>query len=282
MAILFLSKASSADEDDHEDFTNTLDASDSEFYPSSETLPESGDTGLESRVEGRLAQRLKRRKNRYRPSRPFHSDFSNDLKYNDKSYYDRDGPAATGYDTMSSSYQAPTSTGYKAPSASYESPSYTAPTYSNSEPTYTAPTYSETGGSETFNDFLNALAAFLPIGLFLAAIPPNLIVINSARKKRSEEEEDLGINSVQQHTHYPFMQKIGVIGYNGLKTVGCQQRFVCEMATFGESEEANSVQKAMLWMARLTPDFVADYAHATQVFKAVRSHECQQFSCPAF
>ena len=34
-------------------------------------------------------------------------------------------------------------------------------------------------GKDSFNDFLNALAAFLPIGLFLAAIPPNLIVINS-------------------------------------------------------------------------------------------------------
>ena len=30
-----------------------------------------------------------------------------------------------------------------------------------------------------FNDFLNALAAFLPIGLFLAAIPPNIITINT-------------------------------------------------------------------------------------------------------
>lgn len=31
-----------------------------------------------------------------------------------------------------------------------------------------------------FNDFLNALAAFLPIGLFLAAIPPNIITINTS------------------------------------------------------------------------------------------------------
>ena len=29
-----------------------------------------------------------------------------------------------------------------------------------------------------FTDFLNALAAYLPIALFLAAIPPNLITVN--------------------------------------------------------------------------------------------------------
>merc|ERR1719367_354588 len=43
--------------------------------------------------------------------------------------------------------------------------------------------------------FLNALAAFLPIGLFLAAIPPNLITI-STKKKRSIQS-----NEVEQDDH---------------------------------------------------------------------------------
>jgi len=33
--------------------------------------------------------------------------------------------------------------------------------------------------NSAFADYLNALAAFLPIGLFLAAIPPNLVTINT-------------------------------------------------------------------------------------------------------
>ena len=49
-------------------------------------------------------------------------------------------------------------------------------------PSYSAPSYG--GGGKDFDDFLNALAAFLPIALFLAAIPPNLVVVND-RKKRS-------------------------------------------------------------------------------------------------
>ena len=33
--------------------------------------------------------------------------------------------------------------------------------------------------NNTFKNYLNALAAFLPIGLFLAAVPPNVITINT-------------------------------------------------------------------------------------------------------
>ena len=35
--------------------------------------------------------------------------------------------------------------------------------------------------NNTFKNYLNALAAFLPIGLFLAAVPPNVITINVNR-----------------------------------------------------------------------------------------------------
>merc|ERR1712107_738793 len=109
-----------------------------------------------------------------------------------------------------SSYQAPADS-YNSPSSSYEAPSY-------NPPSYQAPSYQadyggySAGGKDSFNDFLNALAAFLPIGLFLAAIPPNLIVINSTRKKREAEENE---NSVE--TVFPFLDKISHIGWRNLK-----------------------------------------------------------------
>ena len=78
-------------------------------------------------------------------------------------YYDRDD-----------GYGAPKAPSYSAPSPSYEAPS---PQYSAPSDSYGAPSHS--GGGDGFNDFLNALAAFLPIGLFLAAIPPNLITIST-------------------------------------------------------------------------------------------------------
>ena len=79
-------------------------------------------------------------------------------------YYDRDD-----------GYGSPKAPSYSAPSPSYEAP---APQYSAPDDSYGAPSYSG-GGGDGFNDFLNALAAFLPIGLFLAAIPPNLITIST-------------------------------------------------------------------------------------------------------
>merc|ERR1712113_901116 len=145
-------------------------------------IPESRGGPLRRR---RKYNRLRRRKNRYPqsaseqydnlvvPSTDFHSNSVDSLP--DNQFYDRD-----------SSYQAPSS-GYNSPESSYSSPN-----------NYEAPPYYG-GGKDSFNDFLNALAAFLPIGLFLAAIPPNLIVINStARRKR--ETEDLVLNSLDGQT----------------------------------------------------------------------------------
>ena len=96
----------------------------------------------------------------------------------DYEYYDRDdgygSPKApsSSYDAPSSGYSAPSS-GYDAPSSGYDAPSYSSAPSSS----YGAPSYG--GDGDGFNEFLNALAAFLPIGLFLAAIPPNLITIST-------------------------------------------------------------------------------------------------------
>merc|ERR1719233_2232574 len=129
--------------------------------------------------------------NKYAASIPS-QDFYEDKVYDD-TYYDRDSSysaPSSGYKAPSSSYDAPSSyeaPAYEAPAPSYEAPSYDPPSYKPA-PSYEAPSYSAGGGGDSFNDFLNALAAFLPIGLFLAAIPPNLIVINSRRKRQVEDE----------------------------------------------------------------------------------------------
>jgi len=107
--------------------------------------------------------------------KPFWDDDDDD--HYDYDEYDRD----SGYSAPSSGYEAP-STSYHEPSSGYGAPSYEAPSSGYGAPSYSAPSYG--GGGKDFDDFLNALAAFLPIALFLAAIPPNLVVVND-RKKRS-------------------------------------------------------------------------------------------------
>merc|ERR1712025_802954 len=203
--------------------------------------------------------RTKKRKNKYAASVPS-QDFYEDKIYDD-TYYDRD-----------SSYSAPTSR-YKPPSDTYEAPSYDPPSYKPA-PSYEAPSYSGGGGGDSFNDFLNALAAFLPIGLFLAAIPPNLIVINSRRKRQAEDEM---YNTLE--SSYPFMDKINTMGFSRLSETDCQKELFCEMAEMGSNQEANTVQKLFAYAVSLTPDFLADMVGVKDVFEATREGRCRKFKC---
>jgi len=222
--------------------------------------------------------RTKKRKNRY--DYPPSQDFYEDKVYDD-TYYDRDSsysPPSSGYKAPSSSYDAPSS--YEAPAyeaPSYEAPSYEAPSYDppsyKPAPSYEAPAYSG-GGGDSFNDFLNALAAFLPIGLFLAAIPPNLIVINSRRKRAAEDEM---YNSLEYH--YPIMEKINRIGFSRLSEPKCQKEIFCEIAEMGSNEEANTVQKMFAYAASLTPDFIAEKVGVKDVIEATRDGRCRKFEC---
>merc|ERR1711935_830812 len=221
--------------------------------------------------------RTKKRKNKYAVNIPS-QDFYEDKVYDD-TYYDRD----SSYSAPSSGYKAPTSTydgpssyeapAYEAPAPSYEAPSYEPPSYKPA-PSYEAPSYSGGGGGDSFNDFLNALAAFLPIGLFLAAIPPNLIVINSRRKRQAEDEM---YNTLE--SSYPFMEKINKIGFSRLSEVGCQKELFCEMAEMGSNVEANTVQKMFAYTVSLTPNFLADMVGVKDVFEATREGRCRKFKC---
>merc|ERR1739838_235708 len=272
-ALSFLSSQNnkrSADDAKENNLMEDYDMSASESKIEAEALIAS-EPDPESRMEPyrrrRNKYRTKKRKNRYeqKPSIPS-QDFYEDKVYDD-TYYDRD-----------SSYQAPSS-GYKAPSSSYDAPSsYEAPSYDppsyRPAPTYEAPSYSGGGGGDSFNDFLNALAAFLPIGLFLAAIPPNLIVINSRRKRQAEDEM---YNTLE--SSYPFMEKINKIGFSRLSEIECQKELFCEMAEMGSNVEANTVQKLFGYTVSLTPNFLADMVGVREVFEATREGRCKKFKC---
>merc|ERR1711983_659154 len=199
----------------------------------------SGSSNMESRVapdRRRRKYRTRRRKNRYEP-KPYDplvvpsQDFNAAATIADNQLYDRD----SSYDPPSSSYNSPADS-YSPPSSSYEAPSY-----------YDTPSYKPSGyeaysggGKDSFNDFLNALAAFLPIGLFLAAIPPNLIVINSRRKRQAEDEM---YNTLE--SSYPFMDKINTMGFSRLSETDCQKELFCEMAVMGGSSDGNYVQRSL-------------------------------------
>merc|ERR1712183_889972 len=244
-------------EDSHESFL-----ADDTVTSASDNLPETDNSydladfkSPESRVEPhrrRKKYRTRRRKTRYEPPLVVP-----DNKLADNVLYERD----SGYSPPSSSYEAPSYNSYEPPS--YDSPSYSPPSYE-----------AYGGGKDGFNDFLNALAAFLPIGLFLAAIPPNLIVINSRRRRYAEDEM---YNTLE--SSYPFMEKINKIGFNRLTEPLCQKELFCEMAEMGSNVEANTVQKLFAYTVSLTPDILADMVGVRDVFEATREGRCKKFKC---
>merc|ERR1712018_395265 len=159
--------------------------------------------------------------------------------------------------------------GYEPPQQGYDSPAFAE----------SSPSYSGGGGKDSFNDFLNALAAFLPIGLFLAAIPPNLIVINStARRKR--ETEDSMINSLDSSpsTERPFLRRIASLGPAMWRTE-CQAQIFCEMVAMGKLPEGNRVQRMLAATALNTPDFAANLLGLGHTFQVSRDGACSKFKC---
>merc|ERR1711997_238080 len=125
------------------------------------------------------------------------------------------------------------------------------------------------------NDFLNALAAFLPIGLFLAAIPPNLITI-STKKKRSVGDE------LETTMTYPFMERIEQIGFNQLMSnVDCQKQLFCDMSISGQDpQKANKVQKVFNTMTALLSTLaLLGLTRSSQVIEASQQGNCARFKC---
>jgi len=227
--------------------------------------------GNRKRVKGRKRQKYRQQEQ----ERPEYDTYSTGYgeeyeSFDDDEYYDRDD-----------GYGSPKAPSYSAPAPSYEAP---APQYSAPSDSYGAP--SQSGGGDGFNDFLNALAAFLPIGLFLAAIPPNLITI-STKKKRSltnSGDEDTSLNDVDTthaEYHYPFLERITEIGFDKMMSnAECQKRLFCEMSTKGQEDvDANTVQKAFNYMVLLSPKMVSDYFGTTEVFRTIKGGNCSMFKC---
>ncbi|XP_032777650.2 ice nucleation protein InaA [Daphnia magna] len=52
------------------------------------------------------------------------------------------------------------------------------------------------------SSFVSALTAFLPIGLFLAAIVPNIVTVSAGRRKRSETRKQM---PSEMKLHFPFL-----------------------------------------------------------------------------
>ncbi|CAG0888155.1 unnamed protein product [Cyprideis torosa] len=137
------------------------------------------------------------------------------------------------------------------------------------------------GGGEFYSGGLRPLiktiGAFLPLGLLLAALPPNVINL-TVRRKRSAD----GVIRTEPEVMYtnPVLEMIEANGLDSLESPNCQRRVLCELAVLGHKPEGNSVQKFLWNVANMVPDLLSSTMGLRDTFRAVRAESCQQFYCP--
>merc|ERR1712018_725976 len=189
-----------------------------------------------------------------------------------KPYRRRRKPKPTSSQDFYSGDYTDRDSGYDAPQQSYDSPSFAE----------SSPSYSGGGGGakDSFNDFLNALAAFLPIGLFLAAIPPNLIVINSTARRKREAEDSLlnSVDAVATEEDRPVLRRIAALG-SAMWKPECQAEIFCQMVQLGQLPEGNSVQRMFAATAIHATDFATNLLGLGGTFQASREGDCTKFKC---
>ncbi|XP_049944177.1 uncharacterized protein LOC126425249 [Schistocerca serialis cubense] len=116
---------------------------------------------------------------------------------------------------------------------------------------------------------LHALAAFIPLGLFLASIQPSVITVNSSAPAPgvSRQRSVVGGSS----------DELLAAGAGA----DCEARLLCEAAVRGRLEAADAPERALWLAAHQTPDKMAVALGLYDVLKAIRTGTCDLYSCRA-
>ncbi|EFX69937.1 hypothetical protein DAPPUDRAFT_328621 [Daphnia pulex] len=134
-------------------------------------------------------------------------------------------------------------------------------------------------GDDKHSSFVSALTAFLPIGLFLAAIVPNIVTVSAGRRKRSEAGTKEEAKAAVDEATFPILDMISSFGVRSLQEPSCQSKIVCEIGRMGGLPEANAVQRALWFTANYVPERVSNLIGADKLFRQIRSQQCSEFMC---
>ncbi|KAF4532734.1 hypothetical protein B566_EDAN011926 [Ephemera danica] len=133
---------------------------------------------------------------------------------------------------------------------------------------------------------LRIATAAIPIGLFLAALPPNVVYVNTAQPV----PKPLGTSSQRQRsdtsehvtpvTTFPVLDMIERAGgLPALEKPECEAFIFCSMARLGAHQEANSVQRFLYSTAHGIPDTLAEMFGIKEIMKAIRTDSCSIYKC---
>ncbi|XP_011695624.1 PREDICTED: uncharacterized protein LOC105454602 isoform X2 [Wasmannia auropunctata] len=118
---------------------------------------------------------------------------------------------------------------------------------------------------------IHLIGTFLPLGLLLATLKPNVIRIDNTTTQPNI------VLSKLRHADLPVEHKQARM-YDD-QSIICEERSICELILTGGEPQSNILQNVLWNIATRTPDDVAKRNGLREVFSAVRKKDCAAISC---
>ncbi|XP_020281201.1 uncharacterized protein LOC109853461 [Pseudomyrmex gracilis] len=133
------------------------------------------------------------------------------------------------------------------------------------EPRY----HPRTRRTSPWKKIIHLIGTFLPLGLLLATLTPNVVRVNSTTTQppivlSKLRSADLPV----EHKHARL-----------LESAVCEDRSVCEMILAGGEPQSNILQNILWNLATRTPDNIAERNGLGEIFDAVKKKNCVIISC---
>ncbi|KYN15092.1 PREDICTED: uncharacterized protein LOC108765272 [Trachymyrmex cornetzi] len=119
---------------------------------------------------------------------------------------------------------------------------------------------------------IHLIGTFLPLGLLLASLKPNVIQIGNTTTQPNIVLSKLRLANL------PIEHKQARI-HDDNQSIICENRSVCELILIGGEPQSNILQNILWNVATRTPDDVAKRNGLREVFNAVRKKDCAAISC---
>ncbi|EGI60416.1 PREDICTED: uncharacterized protein LOC105150965 [Acromyrmex echinatior] len=119
---------------------------------------------------------------------------------------------------------------------------------------------------------IHLIGTFLPLGLLLASLKPNVIQISNTTTQPNIVLSKLRLANLPVEHKQARM-------YDDNQSIICEDRSVCELILTGGEPQSNILQNILWNVATRTPDDVAKRNGLREVFSAVRKKDCAAISC---
>ncbi|XP_076043828.1 uncharacterized protein LOC143026922 [Oratosquilla oratoria] len=127
----------------------------------------------------------------------------------------------------------------------------------------------------SFTDLMYDVAvSVIPMSLLLSSLPAGFFTLPIRRR---EFPDNSIFGSDFDTSQIPLLSSLMI--ENLFNDPECQRKLFCEVSLIGQDENATLTQRAIYYVASLTPDYIADRFGVGNLFRASRDGACSAFRC---